>query len=185
MISLFNSAVDTHAVMFVRLPAIWMLKVITPEHGKSCFLASIRPTGPGHCMTSITPKKHSRCSEIIERLMDISNSTLHLNASIPDEGHGVIQTVAGIFNLVPWMHPSGPASLLWLTVDSLLSSCGAWPFLEMDGVCILSAIILCLGWLESGSVVCFAANSWPFLFWCGARTSRWRCVEDFALSPDE
>ena len=159
MINLLLSAVDTQAVKFVFLPAIWMLKEITLKHGKSCWLASI---GPGNFMTSIMPKKPSRSSEITERLMDISNSTLHSNASIPDEGRGVIQTVAGIFNLVPWVRQSSWVSFLWLTMNSPLSSCGTWPFLEMDRVCILSATILCVGWLQSGSAVFLFANSWPF-----------------------
>jgi hypothetical protein len=47
IIILFRNAGDTHAVTVVGLPAISTPNVITPEHGRSLPLESVRPTGPG------------------------------------------------------------------------------------------------------------------------------------------
>ena len=98
MIILFRIAVDTHAVTVVGLPAISTPNVITHlEHGRSLPLESVRPTGPGGVTTSIMPNELSRLSDIIDRLMDISNSgPLHINGFFPVRGISLIS--AGIFN---------------------------------------------------------------------------------------
>ena len=97
MIILFLIAVDTHAVTVVGLPAISTPNVITPEHGRSLPLESVRPTGPGGVKTSIIPIELSRSSEIIDRLMDISNSgPFQMNGFFP--ARGIILISAGILN---------------------------------------------------------------------------------------
>ena len=90
-----------NAVTLVVLPVSSTLKVIIPEHGSSCHLASVRPTGPGELTTSTVPKKPSRSSEIIDLPIDMSNSGFHSNGSFPNEERGINRIVASIFNLLP------------------------------------------------------------------------------------